>query len=259
MNEYYEKGLECCQREAYEEAIGLFNKSLLMSPMHLEAFYNRGLAKLFLKRYLDAIQDFNEALSINQQIADIYSQRGVAYHLMGKQQEALTDMDKALALEPENPYRYSSRAYIRGKMGDVFGAVDDYKKAVALDPEDAIAWNNLGILEMSMGFKQSANEHFKKADEIADDGVTFERPSLDDLLKEANAGENGMPPIVRSPQKEENLPPMPPIGKNSIPTQPKNTGLTFSTYWSVLKEVLSSKKGFTSFISFIRAGLKKSS
>lgn len=262
MNEHYHKGLEYAQKELYDKAIKEFNRSLLLNPGHMECYFNRGMAKFRLEKYLDSIQDFDQASNFAPNNADIYSQRGVAKHLIKQNEAALLDMDKSLALEPQNPYRYTSRAYIRAKMGDVLSAVDDYKIALKLDPEDAIAWNNLGMLEQSLGMKQSAEERFKQADQIADEGQEFEKPDLDELIKEAKDKANQRISIAKAAEEErksKGLPASKPLENipsdevkiEEITPQP----LTVGSYVQTLKEVLFSKEGFTDFKRFLREDL----
>ncbi|MGB0525646.1 MAG: tetratricopeptide repeat protein [Flammeovirgaceae bacterium] len=258
MNEYYIKGLEHCKNEQFEEAISEFNRSLLLNPAHMECFYNRGMAKFRLERYLDAIQDFDEALDLNPNNADILSQRGVTKHLMGNSEAGLKDLDQAQVLEPTNAYRYSSRAFIRAKVGDVFGAQDDYKKALELDPEDAIAWNNLGLLEDAIGYKQSAQERFKKADGIADEGQTFEKPDLDEIIKANKENNTPRPKVSVTPSTEKTLA-RDKSPNQSIKTQQDEIKSTSTTpplstkeYIRVVKDVFTSKAVFKDFIQFVK-------
>lgn len=246
MNEHYSKGLEEAQKDNYQEAILAFNRSLLLRPNHPECLYNRGLAKFYLERYLDAIQDFDLAIRFAPEHADIYSQRGVAKFLLKEVVAALKDMDKALELEPQNPYRYTSRAYIRAKMGNALDAINDYKIALKLDPEDAIAWNNLGMLEQSLGMKDAAKGSFSKADSIADEGKEFEKPDIEEILKEAREQQQKI--TLQQEQRVDS-----PSMKNVIQmseNEPEKQG-----YWQVVKEVFTTKAGFADFMQFVKTDL----
>lgn len=250
MNEFYVKGLENCKNEQFEEAIVNFNKALLMNPLHLECLYNRGMAKFRLAQYLAAIQDFDEALKIAPNNADIWSQRGVAKHLMGNSETGLEDLNKAQALEPKNAYRYSSRAFIRAKVGDVFGAQEDYKKALALDPEDAVAWNNLGLLEEAIGYKDSAQNRFKKADSIADEGKTFDKPDLDEIIQSAKEKEPKV--STASKRAEDKALKQNPKTEESTTLKTSNTAPSVKDYARVVKEIFTSKEVFNDFVRYAK-------
>ena len=256
MNEDFEKALNLCKLEQYDEAIRLFNQAILMNPDHVEAYYNRGMAKFKLRKFLDAIQDFDKALNLSPQNAHIISQRGVAKHLLGRSDAAMKDMDKAQALEPENAYRYTSRAFIRAKMGDLFGAVDDYKIALKLDPEDSIAWNNLGLLEEGMGYNQSAQDRFAQADKIADKDKTFEKPDLKEILEEANKNSNA-PKIQLSQEVEADNYLDNKVLEDKNEEKPEAKKLTAKLYFQTVKDIFTSKEAFADFLGFLKGGKKK--
>lgn len=174
------------------------------------------------KKFEDAIYWFTRAISERSGDAELYSERAVAHFHNGDLKSSLSDMNRAQELEPERAYRYASRAYIKDAMGDVKGAVEDYEIAVKLDPEDAVAHNNLGLLQEKLGYHQQAKVLFDFADELAKEGL--------------KPGE--------SPKMPKN------IQREIDETKEKS---------SVSKEVskaLTTKKGFSEFLTFIRNGFK---
>lgn len=152
--------------------------------------------------------------------------RSMCYFHLGQFENSLEDFNQAVLLEPNNPYRYSSRAYIRDAMGDIDGAILDYEKATHLDPEDAIAHNNLGLLLEKKGRMKQAKSHFKKADEAA--------PSFFQD-KEENSGT----------EKVETTSPINNLGPDEN-----------MSHMGVIRQTISSRKGFNEFMNFIKNGFK---
>ncbi|TAE69070.1 MAG: tetratricopeptide repeat protein [Bacteroidetes bacterium] len=234
-NIHFESALKKCEQEKYQEAIVLFEKSIHLSPHHIESWYNKGMAYLQLENYPKAIADFDKALSFFGANATILSQRGVAKHLNKNHKEALEDFDTAQNIEPNNPYRYSSRAYVKAIIGDTYGAIEDYKKAVQLDENDAVAWNNLGLLEEKLGYKTEAKQKFDTADSIADKGKTFEKPSIEQIIKEYE---------IKQKEIETSL------AMQNNPNPPLQKGI--KGYWQVIKKVFTDKKTSQDFWDFAK-------
>ncbi len=183
----FEKALQACEAQNFTLALELFEKSILQNPQHAESFYNRALVYRSTEIYDKSIQDFNIALQFiapnPANKAMILGERAVSKHLANDNLGAMKDFDEAVILEPQNPYRYASRAYIKSILGDMEGAIVDYNVALKLDPEDAVSYNNLGLIEEKLGRKEKAKRNFEKADQIADAGKTFEKPNIEELVK----------------------------------------------------------------------------
>ncbi len=234
-NIHFQNALQKCKEEKYQEAIILFEKSIHLSPNHAQSWYNKGMVYLQLENYPKAIADFDKAFSFENTNANILSQRGVAKHLNKNHKEALDDFDAAQNLEPQNPYRYSSRAYVKAIVGDTYGAMEDYKKALVLDEKDAVAWNNLGLLEEKLGYKMEAKQKFDTADNIADKGKTFEKPPIDQIIKEYE---------IKQKEIETSLA----MQKNPNPSFEKG----IKGYWQVIKKVFTDKETYQEFWKFTK-------
>ncbi len=235
-NIHFLSGIEKCRQESFEEAIHAFTLSISLDPKHVASYYNRGMARAKLKQYEKAVQDFDEAIQLLPNKADFYSEKGVALHHLGLQREALDQMNQACRLEPQNGYRFSSRAYIRAFVGDIHGGMEDYEKAIALDPEDAISLNNLGLLEEKAGYKDKAQAHFQQADSLADAGKTFEKPDMEQILKEYEARE-------ATKEQAKQIQDQTPI---------TSTAPGWQAYWREIKQVFVEKDSFRDFLNFLK-------
>jgi tetratricopeptide (TPR) repeat protein len=162
-----------------------------------------------MAKWEEAMQIWTTLIAIYPENAAFYNERGVCKFQM-RFKHAIQDFNEAIRLDPAEPYYYSCRAYIRDKIGDIEGAIKDYSTAHDLDPSDAITLNNLGLAEQKFGYTKKARERFKDSD---------------DLL--------GIKTIDSMPEIKPKF--------ESIP-QPK------PTIWTELKNMISSKSGFKSFL-----------
>ena len=172
-------------------------------------------------KYSDAIYWFSRAIAVDGKNPEIYAERAVAYFHLGDLNKSLEDLNTAQELEPKRPYRYSSRAYIKDALGDIEGAIKDYEKAIELDPEDSVAHNNLGLLQEKLGYSKKAKVLYDFADSLAENQFgeqNFKQPE--------NIQAN-----INKEKRESSL------GKE-------------------ISRTLTTKKGFSEFLTFIRNGFK---
>lgn len=223
----FDTAIHHLKNHQYEKSIQIFNNLIRENSEFIEAIYYRSIAKLKMDDLEGSLADLDLALEISPTDPDLISQKGVLYFHLKKYQLALEQMNKAANFDPNNAYRYSSRAYIRDKMKDTKGAVEDYRKAIELDPDDAIAYNNLGMLEEKLGYIEKAKENLRKADQLA------QEQGLDEILYPSNSKEKA----------EETILPKPEI-QNPKPVK--------NTYFTIIKEVFTSKERFKEFVDFIR-------
>ncbi len=206
----------------YQEAIDGLTEILLTNPYNTEAMVWLAKAQFKQDQFDLSIETYSKLINLLPTIADLYSDRGLAYHMAGEYKSALLDFNKAVDLEPENAYRYSCRAFVKDYYKDYQGALTDYNKAIELDPEDAIAYNNKGVLEEKLGFADQAQESFSTSNELQ--GI-----DLDKELSKINVSDA---PTITLPK-------------------PKIRKLTLKGYFTVIKSIFKSKKGFGEFIKFL--------
>lgn len=211
----------------YQKVVNELTNILASDNYNTEALVWLAKAQFKLEQYNKAIDTYNKLINLLPSVADLYSDRALCYHLAGEAKAALKDFDKAVDLEPENAYRYSCRAFVKDYYKDFKGALDDYNKAIEIDPEDAITHNNKGVLEEKLGFAEQARQSFTTSNKIQ--GI-----DLDKELAKINISDS--PPITLPKIEPEKL--------------------SMSSYFSVVKAVFSTKKGFKEFIGFL-TGKKK--
>ena len=59
------KGLDLYIAGQYEDALGLFNQSILVAPSFSKAWNNQGLTFMKLGRYSDAVHSFEKVLELD--------------------------------------------------------------------------------------------------------------------------------------------------------------------------------------------------
>lgn len=198
--------------------------------MNNKAFEN-GEEKYKARDFEGAVVDFTLALEKDPGNPEIHYQRAMCYFHLKKKTLALLDADSAVEMQPNYSFRYACRAFMRDSFGDVIGAIQDYKEAISLDPEDAIAYNNLGILEDKMGRRSISQGYYDKADKLMDVKTNSE------MKKVMDSGNN----INYDRENKTELPPV-------ISAE--------NTFWSILVNSISTKKGFNELIQFIKRGFK---
>ncbi|MGB0391517.1 MAG: tetratricopeptide repeat protein [Salibacteraceae bacterium] len=194
-----------------------------------KAFEN-GEEKYKERDFEGAVLDFTLALEKDPGNPEILYQRAMCYFHLKKKTLALLDADEAIAMQPNYSFRYASRAFMRDSFGDVFGAIQDYKEAISLDPEDAISYNNLGILEDKMGRRTISQGYYDKADNLMNIGQNSE-------MKKMMETGNG---VNYEREKSSSLPPV----------------IKQDSFWTIIKNTLTSKKGISELFSFIKDGFK---
>jgi tetratricopeptide (TPR) repeat protein len=147
----YEQGLEKAQAGKLEEAIELFDKSIMLKPDEYVAWFNRGMAKSMLSQY----------------------------------EEALTDYDQTVKLNPEYKKGYLSRGIAKKRLTDYEGALADYTYAIKLDNWYGDAYYNRGLLYGLLSKPDSACIDFIAAKELGLKGAESRVKMCNDTTKTA--------------------------------------------------------------------------
>lgn len=219
------KAGELYRSNRIDEALVLLEKSLALQASHGLSLEYKGLALQRLGKFEEAMTCWDLLIANKGEVAMYFGERGVCKFNLGYK-SALADFNRAAELEPSNPYRYSSRAYVKDKTGDIRSAIEDYQKCIELDPEDAIALNNLGIAEQKIGNMRRAEDFFNIADEKAGIG-----PRDQEVLQE----------------KAERVQITEKVQEKQWTRSEK-----WKFIWTELRSMLSSRKGFSDFLSDLR-------
>lgn len=97
-DDYYQRGINYCQKEEYQNAIESLTRAIEINLNLAESYYNRGLAYAKLQQYSNAIADYTQALQFNSNWSDVYNNRGNAYYKLGESEKAIADYERAINL-----------------------------------------------------------------------------------------------------------------------------------------------------------------
>ena len=233
----FDIGLAYFEQGNFGSALLSFEKCLKITPQEISVLMMVGRTLVQMEKLEQALTTYQNLLSFHPNYAEAHSEKGVVLFKMGKIEDSIQALSVALDLDPHNPYRYSSRAYIRAKTTDIFGAMDDYQKAIELDPDDMIALNNLGMLEESLGFS-SHKARFERVDKLLGRDPKLPQSQVSEPKLEAEK-------TTEIPKKSE-------IDTPKTASEPQKP-----TYWSIIKETLTSAQTFREFITFVKNKFRK--
>jgi len=126
------KGIECLNKNAFDEAMSFFEKALEIDPYSAVVLNNQGIVLTQLKRYSDAQQAYEKAISAKPDYMKSYKNLGLVHYLQ------LHHAD----------------------------AINAYKYYLSIEPNDAEALQNLGLLYMAEGREEEAIVNFEQVEAL---------------------------------------------------------------------------------------------
>jgi tetratricopeptide (TPR) repeat protein len=160
---YYKDALTNLRLNHYDIALGLIQKSILLSLDSAINYLIRGECYSGMGKYEMAFLDFDRAIKGLPNNAEAYFVRGAAFYTKKKYQEAFNDFDNAVRLNNRNADAYLYRAYACEGINKVQSALYDYAQVQRLKPNDPIAFYKSGLLKNDNGDSKGACIDFKKA------------------------------------------------------------------------------------------------
>jgi len=161
-------GFMASQRNALEEAVGLFRRALSLNPNYSEARLNLALTLAEMGSYEQAAQEAASVQAkesaepqrispgIRGKLANAHADLGKKYHALGLYTEAVDEFDKALGLCPGYPDIHTRRALSCRELGRYADAKASLLRAIELKPNYVEAHVNLGILYHKLGNRTEA-------------------------------------------------------------------------------------------------------
>ena len=105
------KGEAALEREAYDEAIAVFDGILQANPTNVAAYLGRGRGLVKGRNDLQhAVADYSEALKIDPKSKDALWQRYYVYSRLDDFKNALVDINALIELEPNDANNLRARA-----------------------------------------------------------------------------------------------------------------------------------------------------
>ena len=171
---YYLKGREYYNhysRQANENAIELFKKSLELDPDYAlayaglgDAYSQRALKFGFPWTWIDSsIAVSNKAISLDPNLAEGYKALGLAYQNKGWLKRSLETYRKAIELNPNYEPAVGNTGYVNGLLGNFDEAFRWYKRSLASNPMFPYSYVGIGGVYLWLGDYAAAEEWFNKA------------------------------------------------------------------------------------------------
>ena len=156
-------GLECIEKEQYENAIRSFKESLEIIPDRVSALINLSAVLLKIKKYEEALTFIERALVIDENAYEAWCNKGIAN--LGKKElsNAKKCFEKALNLNEEYIEALLGNAKVHLGYGDYENAEKLINKVIQLDSDLAIAYSDLAKLHMKKREWEFAIKNFNKA------------------------------------------------------------------------------------------------
>lgn len=187
--QHVNNGLACYNREAYDEAIVHFKKSLLIAPSDFDMYNNIGLCYFNKKEYPKAIEFHQKAIPINPNNDMSYSLLGNAYLDNGNYQDAFNCYEMALSINANSPNTLASIGFCYYQKNDFHKAIEYYERSIVFDTQNANHYNYLGFSYHKLNEFTKAVEYFQKAVDLDPENATY-NDNLQVALEENNKFED---------------------------------------------------------------------
>ena len=184
----------------YDEAIQIYQSSLLLKPDLIDAYNNLGtifqkqgkpneaikiykkglevdlnwaegynkIASIFQEKddFKQAEQYYQEAIQVNPQFASAYNNLGNIFKDQGKLEEAVQVYQKAIQINPKFAGAYHNLGYIFRQQEKLEAAIQACQMAISLNPNLTEAYYNLATAFQRQGKLQSAIQYYQKTLEV---------------------------------------------------------------------------------------------
>ncbi len=176
-----------CQRQVrlWHDDLTLWRHALRVTGDNWLALYSLGLAEERADHVGEAIGYYQKAIVLYPQNASLHARLGVAYHRLGLLPEARGSYKAALRINPEYGQVHANLgAALRG-LGDAGGALEHLRRAVELEPdnpENAAAYYNLGQVLEGFGRPGEAIDAYRHAVRLEPSSRRY-REALGSLLR----------------------------------------------------------------------------
>lgn len=246
------------QEHKYEEAIGLYEKSLNESPENSYIYGQIAFAHLFLSQYEESQTNFTEAIQIDSTISDYYNGRGLTKAYIGDVYGAIEDFTKSIKLDPKFPHAYLNRGSAYTSIEKIDSAIADLNIALELDKENPdINFQLARLLYKNKELTESINQYNKAEKKgLKSEELYLSRASVYYKLKDLESAIKDYTTIIKkNPKHTDALNNRAVLydemGKNKLAekdraTLYKITGVAFKDPKDYVYEKVNSKNGYYS-------------
>ncbi len=149
------------------EALGYFDKALLINNKVSLVWSNRSVALMNLGKFQDALSSVNQALSLDHQFADALFNKANILSKMNRYDEALIFIDDYLAQKPNVGPGWTFKGNFHFKLKQFNTAIPAFQEALRFDPESLEVLINLGLAFAETGLYEDGIAYLEKALKIS--------------------------------------------------------------------------------------------
>jgi tetratricopeptide (TPR) repeat protein len=160
---YSNLGIFLFEKGRNREAIGQFERALLIQPTTALIHNNLGTAFLADGQTNAAVRQFQAALRYDTNYALAYFNLGTVLLGRGETNAASHQMRVALGLRPENPKFHYTFGNLLYNQGQTNLAINEYLAALSLKPDYAEVHHDLGLIYSKAGRTDEAVREFQAA------------------------------------------------------------------------------------------------
>jgi len=154
--EVYKIAIGYVDQKRYEEALKIFNLSILKDKDFVNAYYYAGWTCIQLKRYDNAISYLKKTLELNEQNSEAYFYLGLAYFYLDKLDESVKSFNELLSRK--DPFKQKETLLCLGIIYDRLEkyekAIEYYEKYIDIDSDNADVFYRLGSAYIEVGQKK---------------------------------------------------------------------------------------------------------
>ena len=134
FHSYSQLGIQAQENGNYEDAIGLFKKSIELNDKYFKSWLNFGACCLKLNKLDEAEYALKQASALNPSDYSAHNNLGIAYSRLNKPKIAINEFVTALSLNPKSASTYFNLGLAYDSLGLKDKAYDSFKKAIELNP-----------------------------------------------------------------------------------------------------------------------------
>jgi tetratricopeptide (TPR) repeat protein len=154
------KGAALKALDRHEEALGCYDKALVIDSRNANAWVNKGISLQALGRFEEALSCYDKALAIDPGNVKAWINKGATLDGLGRHEEAIGCFDKAIAIDPPNATAWYNKGVANRALGEMHlwggwlpEAIRCFDKALEIDPRSSMAWNEKGLVHRTFGRK----------------------------------------------------------------------------------------------------------
>ncbi len=149
--DFWSEGYDLIQRQEYEMAIDVLDKSIEVSPKFALSYYYRGYAYLKKGDFNRAISDFDRSISLDPNLSDAYAGLALAHVELKDYKGTVDAATKAIMLNAKDASSHYNRGVAYYNLKEYEKAYEDFDAAARLDPTNQEARINRDMLSEKLG------------------------------------------------------------------------------------------------------------